>query len=36
MRSTGWYRSQVLAIAGLDLASDEQPPSEVILEWSAS
>jgi hypothetical protein len=28
--------SQMLEIAGLDLASDDQPASEMILEWSAS
>jgi hypothetical protein len=33
---TTWYRSQVLEICGLDLATDDQPPSEVVFEWSAS
>jgi hypothetical protein len=33
---TTWYRAQVLGIGGPDLTSDDQPPSEVILDWSAS
>jgi hypothetical protein len=33
---TAWSRSQVQEIAGLDLASDEQPPTEVGFAWSAS
>ena len=33
---TVWYRVQVLAIGGPDLTGDDQPASEVILEWSAS
>jgi hypothetical protein len=33
---TVWYRSQVLEIAGLDLAADDQPPAETIFTWSAS
>lgn len=33
---TTWHRRQVREIGGLDLATDEQPPSEVIFAWSAA
>lgn len=33
---TVWYRAQVFEIGGLDLAADDQPPAEVILDWIAA
>jgi len=30
-----WFRQQALEVSGVDLASDEAPPPEVLVDWKA-